>query len=70
MDAQDVVPLCKVEGTAKAGWTRVVLVHRNEHTRKELFRGFSNAGCKPHVVPAPAGWLEDELVLWLHQFNQ
>ena len=62
---QDIFPICKLEKAYKSGQAKILINCRNYDIRSCIMTAFHNAQIPACSGPAPAGFVEDELAMWM-----
>ncbi|CAK0852503.1 unnamed protein product, partial [Prorocentrum cordatum] len=62
---QDSFPICKLDKAYKSGQANILFNCRGYEIRQRLMTALRNADKQACVGPAPAGFVEDELTLWM-----
>ena len=62
---QDMFPICKIEKAYKTGTANILFTCRDQEVRQHILSALHNAEKTACSGPAPAGYVEDELTLWM-----
>eukprot|EP00959_Pyramimonas_sp_CCMP1952_P159854 3343428-Pyramimonas_sp.AAC.1 len=63
--AQDMFPICKVEKCHKSSTAKIMFTCRDLSTRQKIMAVLNCANKPACLGPAPAGFVEDELALYM-----
>ena len=68
VSVQDLFPVCRLEKAFKSGTVKLNSVCRQEKMREDIIAALINLDRSPCTGPAPPGFMEDELEMWVAAF--